>query len=147
MKKKIYGTLKSIKEICGLDLFELLYEDGALYSKNISNFAGIEYELIPIEDHFYDYMCKSTSMSVKKEWLKDIREEYEFEVDDKVWVRNYDCDKWLPRYFAKKENDYLYHWGNGCTSFTVGNDFKMFRARQCIPHLYDGYDPNNEETK
>lgn len=39
-------------------------------------------------------------------------------VDTKVLVRSYDDFKWIPRHFAKFEDDRIYVWNEGRTSFT-----------------------------
>ena len=39
-------------------------------------------------------------------------------VDTKVFVRSYDDFEWIPRYFAKFEDNRIYVWNNGRTSFT-----------------------------
>lgn len=40
------------------------------------------------------------------------------EVDTPILVRDYERDKWLPRYFAKYEDGVVYAWIDGKTSWT-----------------------------
>lgn len=43
---------------------------------------------------------------------------YDLKVDDKVFVRDRENEKWLPRYFAGVENNRISVFVNGRTSFT-----------------------------
>lgn len=152
MKKKMYGKLKSIKEICGLDLVELKYNDGSLYQKVMNDIAGEEFELQISDDNFFSYeivTMQRVRLGVKKEWLKDIREEYEFEVDDKVWVRNYNEESWIARHISHVSEKQFACFVNGKSSFTLDGerDPNTCKWLQCIPNLYDGYNPNKSEVK
>ena len=52
----------------------------------------------------------------------DLIKEHSFwedvEVDTPIYVRNSDNDDWLHRHFAKYENDRIFTWDDGRTSFT-----------------------------
>lgn len=48
-------------------------------------------------------------------------------VDTPVYVRSDKSCLWLPRYFAKYENDVVYTWDFGATSFS---------STKCSPHNY-----------
>lgn len=41
------------------------------------------------------------------------------EVDTPILVRDYEGQEWAGRYFAKYENETVYAWSNGCTSWTA----------------------------
>lgn len=57
-------------------------------------------------------------------WLMEEYKEPEVDwskvpVDTKIYVKNSDEKKWLPRYFAKYENGKVYVWSGGGTSWTT----------------------------
>ena len=43
------------------------------------------------------------------------------EVDTPILVSDNEDGKWIRRYFAKYEGEYIYAWGNGCTSWNADN--------------------------
>lgn len=43
-------------------------------------------------------------------------------VDTKILVRDYDRERWEPRYFAKYENGKIYAWLRGATSWSNKED-------------------------
>ena len=59
-------------------------------------------------------------------WLLEEYEEPEtdwskVEVDTPILVKDHEDGEWLKRYFAKYEDEYIYAWGNGCTSWNADN--------------------------
>ena len=59
-------------------------------------------------------------------WLLEDYEEPEVdwskvEVDTPILVKDHEDGEWLKRYFAKYEDEYIYAWGNGCTSWNADN--------------------------
>ena len=61
---------------------------------------------------------------------QDLIEKYSFwedvEVDTPIYVRKSDNGIWLPRYFAKYENDKIFAWDYGRTSFTSKKGESVF---------------------
>lgn len=43
-------------------------------------------------------------------------------VDTPILVRDYECEEWLERHFAKYENGAVYAWDVGRTSWTAHNN-------------------------
>ena len=43
-------------------------------------------------------------------------------VDTKVFVKNFEDNKWIPRHFSHFENDYVFTFVNGATSFTSNRE-------------------------
>lgn len=43
-------------------------------------------------------------------------------VDTKVLVRDFEHEEWQKRYFCKYEDDVIYCWSGGCTSFSAKNE-------------------------
>lgn len=72
------------------------------------------------------------SVNMKKfKWADEKYQKHEVDwskvpVDTKVWVRNIGDYEWFPRYFAKYENEIVYTWRNGVTSFSIGNSNDLF---------------------
>ena len=74
-------------------------------------------------------------------WLLEDYEEPEVdwskvEVDTPILVRDWEDRRWVKRYFAKYENETVYTWGHGCTSWTAYNDsdvveWKFAKLAEC----------------
>lgn len=47
-------------------------------------------------------------------------------VDTPILVRNSEEETWRKRYFAKYENETVYAWNGGKTSWSVGSKFRIF---------------------
>ena len=45
-------------------------------------------------------------------------------IDTLIWVRNDEEDEWFLRHFAKYENEEIFVWDDGKTSFTVTNKYE-----------------------
>lgn len=43
-------------------------------------------------------------------------------VDTPIYVRDYEEENWYPRHFAKFENEKVFTWKDGSTSFSAKND-------------------------
>lgn len=74
--------------------------------------------------------CFTCNMK-KFKWADEKYQKHEVDwskvpVDTKVWVRNIGDYEWFPRYFAKYENEIVYTWRNGVTSFSIGNSNDLF---------------------
>lgn len=69
----------------------------------------------------------SVYMLKKKDQLIDVAEYLgivewnKVKVDTPILVRNSKEDNWEKRYFAKVENDEIYAWDDGATSWSVAN--------------------------
>lgn len=68
----------------------------------------------------------------KLQWADEEYQELEVDwskvpVDTKIWVRDSEYEQLLPRYFAKYENDEVYAWCAGATSFSAGDEVTEWR--------------------
>ena len=64
--------------------------------------------------------CKMLQML----WLLSEEPEVDWskvKVDTPILVKDHEDGEWLKRYFAKYEDEYIYAWGNGCTSWNADN--------------------------
>lgn len=48
-------------------------------------------------------------------------------VDTKILVRDTDDEMWVPKYFAKYENQTVYAWGGGATSYSTNGTIMGWR--------------------
>ena len=125
-RKNLIGTLKTPMEILGVDLRSFTTPDNAFYTKDIHKNSGKKVTLKHNSLNEYDYTActcdKDEGMFwVKKEWLKDIHEEFyksSLKVDDRVWVREFG-EEWEPRYFSHFDGNDIYCFIGGRTSFTI----------------------------
>lgn len=62
-------------------------------------------------------------------------------VDTKILVKDVDCQRWMPKYFAKYENQTVYAWGGGSTSYSAGGVITGWRQAM----LYDESEVNHDE--
>ena len=96
-------------------------------------------EVIPCEDitctdcifcHDKKYENKSCAGS-RVAWLnEDVDNLSQFRnlpVDTPILVRDSEEDDWKPRYFSRVENDLVYVFGDGTTSFTAKSCFAAYR--------------------
>jgi hypothetical protein len=114
MKVKI----KTPKEILGVDLISFEDKDGYTYSESLRGIAG---EVLPVVRDGMGYRLTSgLSFYLKPEWCEVIEPDWnEVPVDTKILVRDSNTHPWERRHFAKFENDAVYTWVNGQTSFTA----------------------------
>lgn len=76
---------------------------------------------------FYDPIVPCAEMTIA--WADEECKEPEVDwskvpVDTKIYVCDTEYDEWIPRHFAKYEDDYVYAWDGGCTSFTTNESSK-----------------------
>lgn len=88
----------------------------------------------PCEKCKFFIACKDR----KLDWLSSEYKEPQIDwskvpVDTKILVRDSDEDVWLKRHFAKYEDDMVYAWADGQTSYTAGASILWEYAK-----LYDG---------
>lgn len=57
------------------------------------------------------YWCESEYKESQIDWSK-------VPIDTPIWVRDCEEEEWLPRYFAKFEDGYVYAFYNGATSWS-----------------------------
>ena len=69
-----------------------------------------------------DFDCVKCRM-LQVLWLMEAYETdwSKVEVDTPILVKDHEDGEWLKRYFAKYEDEYIYAWGNGCTSWNADN--------------------------
>ena len=128
--KKITARLKTAEEITGIKGCHAFFGDGWTYIKEFDKMAR-EGQVIELQDDdreciisVYDYRFKNTSRFVKKEWLKDIREEIDWEkvpVDTKLLI-NTPFIKGQKRYFSHfkdGQNPKVYYFVEGATSWSA----------------------------
>lgn len=80
--------------------------------------------------YFYDFKTKSyeTCSDMRKEWWNEEYVEPPFDwskvpVDTPILVRNSEKNSWNNRYFAKYENNRVYAWCGGATSWSAENNY------------------------
>ena len=101
------------------------------YAEEIREYKGINFcsdfickHILKIED--CDYIGCSRCYMLQLLWLlEDYKEPKEPEVDwnnvgvdTPILVRDYEGQEWARRYFAKYENETIYAWDSGRTSWT-----------------------------
>ena len=101
------------------------------YADEIREYKGINFcsdficqHILKIED--CDYIGCSRCNMLQMLWLlEDYKEPEEpevdwnnVEVDTPILVRDYEGQEWANRYFAKYENETIYAWDSGRTSWT-----------------------------
>ena len=64
-------------------------------------------------DVFEKTYCSDVDLDSGVDWSK-------VPLDTKIYVKDYEIDKWTPRYFAKYENGKVYAWSGGGTSWSCG---------------------------
>nr|DAJ18883.1 MAG TPA: hypothetical protein [Siphoviridae sp. ctQHO9] len=87
---------------------------------------------IKCEDcNFYksDYSCEGSAYGFRK-WLNSEYVEPPVDwskvpVDTPILVRNSEEETWRKRYFAKYENETVYAWDGGKTSWSVGSKLRI----------------------
>lgn len=117
MKVKI----KTPKEILGVDLVSFEDSDGWFYSRYHLALA-VAGEVLSAVREGMDYKVRvlSYSLLLKPEWCEVIEPDWkDVPVDTKILVREKNIYPWEKRHFAKFENDTVYAWENGKTSFTT----------------------------
>jgi len=133
-KKEMTAILKSLKEITGLDLIEAIWCNSGMYAMRMDACAGKRYVIRSIEITYpvarekYDYLMvikdgtyDEESFYVKKEWIKDIQEDYTDEEwfnfakeKQPVWAWNEDnnsCIYILKKYEPKKVKRFVCYYG------------------------------------
>ena len=66
------------------------------------------------------YMLQTIWLMEEYEEPKDPETDWsKVEVDTPILVKDHEDGEWLKRYFAKYEDEYIYAWGNGCTSWNA----------------------------
>ena len=107
------------------------------YAEEIKKFEGDGFcddfiipHIIKSQEHCNCIRCDTCHM-LQMIWLMEEYEELEVDwskvdVDTPILVGNSsEDDDWFKRHFAKYENDNIYAWSNGCTSWTSYNDNDM----------------------
>lgn len=83
------------------------------------------------------YKHKSCAIS-RVMWLNDeedrLAEFRNLPVDTPILVRDSEEDDWKPRHFSRVENDLVYVFGDGTTSFTAKSCFDGFRLE--VPYNF-----------
>ena len=147
--KKIIARLKTAEEITGIKGCHAFFGDGWTYIQDMDKLAQtkqfIELQIADDNDTYgkYDYRIKDTLFWVKKEWLKDIREEEidweKVPVDTKLLV-NTPFVKGQKRYFSHFEdgqNPKVYYFREGATSWSAR---KTWSCNPEFVKLWEGED-------
>ena len=102
------------------------------YAEEIREYNGNNFcidfvcqHILKIED--CDYIGCSRCNTLQMLWLlEDYKEPKEpevdwskVEVDTPILVRDSEDTSWIKRYFAKYENEIIYAWDSGCTSWSA----------------------------
>lgn len=92
---------------------------------------------------YSDEYTSVESMSIEGKWcfsseaspldLVEVFPWEDFEVDEPVWVRNNEGQRWEKRHFARVVNGRPNTWENGCSSWTVyGGNFNTVPWNFCL---------------
>lgn len=106
------------------------------YAEEIKNYIGTnfcKYFIKPVvlnKENCYGIGCERCAILTAL-WLEEDYEEPEVdwskvEVDTPILVRNNEDDEWLERYFARYENEIIYVWCDGRTSWTAYDNDDVF---------------------
>ena len=101
------------------------------YADEIKEYKGTRF----CKDFIKQYILKSDDCSnvgcarckiLQMVWLLEDYEEPEVdwnkvEVDTPILVRDSEGSEWVKRYFAEYEDERVYAWTSGCTSWTTGH--------------------------
>lgn len=116
MKVKV----KTPKEILGADVLEFKDKDGYTYPELLRDIAVCGEEL-PAVRHGMGYrLTRGLRFFLKPEWCEVVEPDWnKVPVDTKILIRDKNTHPWENRHFAKFENDTVYAWIDGKTSFTT----------------------------
>lgn len=110
--------VKTPKEILGVDVLEFKDKDGCIYSELLRDIA-VRGEALPAVIDGMGYRLTS-GLYLKPEWCEVVEPDWsKVPVDTKILVRSSNTYPWDKRHFAKFENDTVYAWFGGQTSFTT----------------------------
>lgn len=116
MKVKI----KTPKEILGVDVVSFKDKDGYTYPELLRDIAVCGEALPAVIDGMGYRLTKGLRFYLKPEWCEVVEPDWnEVPVDTKILVRDSHAHPWDKRHFAKFENDTVYAWFGGQTSFTT----------------------------
>jgi hypothetical protein len=114
MKVKV----KTPKEILGVEVLKFKDKDGYTYPELLRDIAVCG-EVLPAVRNGVGYRLPS-GLYLKPEWCEVVEPDWsEVPVDTKILVRDLNTQPWEKRHFAKFENDTVYAWIDGKTSFTT----------------------------
>lgn len=113
MKVKI----KTPQEILGVEVLEFKDKDGYTYPE-LLRYIAVSGEALPAVRDGMGYRLTS-GLYLKPEWCEVEPDWNEVPVDTKILIRDKNTHPWERRHFAKFENDTVYAWVNGKTSFTA----------------------------
>lgn len=76
---------------------------------------------------YFNESCESCRVMWLNEDVDNISQFRNLSVDTPILVRNSEEDDWKPRHFSRVENDLVYVFGDGTTSFTAKSCFDGYR--------------------
>lgn len=117
------------KEKFEKEIFEIACSGGCIAvdkkTGNLTNckFSLCHYCLFDTSDNCAmsrKYWCESEYVEQKQkiDWSK-------VPIDTPIWVRDCEEEEWVPRYFAKFEDGYVYAFNNGATSWSSDVDCSL----------------------
>lgn len=117
------------KEKYGNEIIELAVNTGTLVLKNGEPALCRETKCEECDFYGLD-SCKGSTYNFR-EWLNSEYVEPPIDwskvaVDTPILVRNSEEETWRKRYFAKYENETVYAWDGGKTSWSVGSKLRIF---------------------
>lgn len=120
------------KEKYGNKIIELAVNTGMFGLKNGEPAICEETECE--ECYFYESdSCKGSAYNFR-EWLNSEYDWSKVAVDTPILVRDSEEEMWRKRYFAKYEDNTVYAWGNGATSWSAdcsnATDWKMAKLAE-----------------
>lgn len=112
--------IKTPKEILGVDVVSFKDKDGYTYPESLRDIAVRGEALPAVIDGVGYRLTKGLRFYLKPEWCEVVEPDWnEVPVDTKILVRSSNTYPWEHRHFAKFENDTVYAWVDGKTSFTA----------------------------
>jgi len=136
MKAKMTGVLKSIEEICGIDVGSFSVElTGSYmvcrYCETVNQFEGTRIEVEVVDDKIkvYKFINNKQAHYLLPSWLKDIKVEpvwSDLLIDSKILVRDDEGDSWVCHHFAGYVNGRVHTWVGGTTQWTVSGMMNSF---------------------
>lgn len=120
------------KEKYGNEIIELATNTAMFGLKNGK--PAICEEIKCEECDFYESdSCKGSAYNFR-EWLNSEYDWSKVAVDTPILVRDSEEEMWRKRYFAKYEDNTVYAWGNGATSWSAdcsnATDWKMAKLAE-----------------
>ena len=115
-------------------ILNIIMESGATFAVNRYSGEVIHCEAWSCRDcafchnkKYFNISCENARVMWLNEDVDNISQFRNLPVDTPILVRDSEEDDWEPRHFSRVENDLVYVFGNGTTSFTAKSCFAAYR--------------------